>query len=111
MKKTVAMLLLALAATSATMGAEEETKRVTPYPLDRCIVSGEGLKTMGDAIVYRHGDREIKFCCRKCLKKFQADPDKYIALIDQTAKANSGAALEKPAPPEAPDRHREHHQE
>ncbi len=43
---------------------------------------------MGDPFVYNYKGREIKFCCKGCLKDFNKDPQKYIKLIDEAeAKA------------------------
>ncbi|HMP75557.1 MAG TPA: hypothetical protein PKE12_04595 [Kiritimatiellia bacterium] len=68
--------------------AESKTERERPilaYPLKVCIISGEKLGSHGKPIVHMHGDREIKLCCRQCLKKFTSNPQKYIAAIDKAA--------------------------
>jgi YHS domain-containing protein len=62
-----------------------------PYPLTTCPVSGEDLGGMGDPVVYDYDGREIRFCCSGCIKKFEANPQKYIGEID--AKI---IAMEKP---------------
>jgi len=61
-----------------------------PYPLDTCIVSGEELGSMGDAYIFVHQGQEVKMCCKKCLKKFNANPEKYLALIQKGQPANDG---------------------
>lgn len=53
-----------------------------PYPLSTCPVSGEKLGGMGDPVIYNYNGREIRFCCHNCVKKFEANPDKYIKQID-----------------------------
>jgi hypothetical protein len=60
------------------------------YPLNTCVVSGEDLGDMGDAkdYIYRQEgkpDRLIRFCCAKCLSRFEKDPAKYLKVIDQAA--------------------------
>jgi len=57
------------------------TSTAKPYPLDVCLVSGEELGSMGDSHVFVYQDQEIKMCCKKCLKKFNATPDKYVSLL------------------------------
>lgn len=68
---------LALAALSATTHAAE----VKPYPLKTCIVSGNELGSMGKVITKTHGDQEIKFCCKPCIKKFDKEPAKYLSKL------------------------------
>ena len=68
-----------------------------PYLLKTCIVSGDKLGgEMGDPYVFIYKDkkikddpgREIKFCCKSCLKDFNKDPKAYLAKIDEAeAKA------------------------
>ncbi len=53
------------------------------YPLDTCVVSGEKLGSMGDAIKYDHKGQEVQFCCKKCVSKFEAEPAKFLAKIDE----------------------------
>ena len=53
-----------------------------PYPLDTCPVSGEKLGEMGKPYVFVHQGREVKLCCKNCLKDFNEDPAKFIAKID-----------------------------
>jgi len=78
------------AATQATAMAEQQA-----YPLDVCVVSGGKLGAMGDPVIYHYEGREVRFCCSSCVKKFEADPAKYLAKLDAAiAKASENA----PAP-------------
>jgi hypothetical protein len=53
------------------------------YPLKTCVVSGEELGgDHGDAFVFLHKGRTVKFCCEPCKDDFLEDPAKYIAMID-----------------------------
>jgi hypothetical protein len=56
------------------------------YSLDVCVVSNEKLGSMGDPVTIMHGEKEIKFCCKSCVKKFKADPDKYLKIIAEAEK-------------------------
>jgi len=55
------------------------------YPLTTCVVSGEKLGEMGPPVVINHGGTEVQFCCNGCVKKFNADPAKYLAKLGKKA--------------------------
>ncbi len=63
--------------------------KATPYPFTSCIVSGEPLGDMGDPYVEAVEGREVKFCCKGCLKAFKKDQATYLATIDTGAKAKA----------------------
>jgi len=58
------------------------------YPLTTCVVSGEKLNEMGKPVVINYKGTEVRFCCNDCVKKFNANPAKYLAKLKaaQTAK-------------------------
>lgn len=58
------------------------------YPLDVCVVSGEKLGSMGEPVVINHEGTEVRFCCKSCKPDFEADPDKYVAMV-KAGKAQS----------------------
>ncbi|MFH1743012.1 MAG: hypothetical protein ABIH23_28740 [bacterium] len=62
-------------------------KQKADYPLDTCVVTGQKLGTMGDAIDYVHANRLVRFCCKGCIDTFRKDPTKYMAVIDEALKA------------------------
>jgi YHS domain-containing protein len=82
MKKLI-LSLLTLASVATMSGAVDAAK---PYPLKTCVVSGEELGTMGKPYVLNHEGREVQFCCKSCLPKFQKDPAKYLKKLDEAAK-------------------------
>ena len=74
----------ALAAESANASAKTKAK---PYVLKTCPVSGEKLGgDMGEPYVFEQGDRQIKLCCKNCLKDFKKDPSKYTKQIEAAEK-------------------------
>lgn len=77
---TTGLLGLALAACSApeTAAAAEKAKS---YPLKVCLVSGNDLDSMGGPITKVYNGQEIKFCCKPCVKKFEANQAKYLAKL------------------------------
>jgi YHS domain-containing protein len=85
----VAVLFVSLcAAASTAIAGDTNTVKLKPYTLKTCIVSGDKLGEMGEPFVYAYKGREIKFCCKGCLKDFNKDPEKYIKLIQEAeAKA------------------------
>ncbi len=56
------------------------------YPLTTCVVSGEKLDEMGKPVVIDYKGTEVRFCCNSCVKKFNANPDQYLAKL-KAAKA------------------------
>lgn len=75
--KTKLTTLLTTALLGLSLGAAD----VKPYPLETCIVSGNKLGSMGKVIVKVHEGQEIKFCCKPCIKKFDANPAKYLSKL------------------------------
>jgi len=61
---------------------EEAAKKLKPYALDTCVVTGEKFGGMGEPYVFVYQGREIKLCCKGCLKEFKKDPAKYIKQIE-----------------------------
>jgi YHS domain-containing protein len=80
-----AALMATLLAPLASVAADKKAEKLKPYPLKTCIISGDKLGEMGDPFVYAYEGREIKFCCKGCLKDFKKDPAKYVKKIDEEA--------------------------
>jgi YHS domain-containing protein len=87
------------AAPSETAPKERVTREKTPavnaagfvgdaYPLDTCPVAGEKLGDDAVTVVLKdqkdtnQNGRQLKFCCEKCVEKFNANPSEYIAKVD-----------------------------
>ena len=99
---TVASLVVAQPeTTSKSTAAETDTVKVAQavkeaeaYPLDYCIVTGERLGGMGDAVVKVYDGREVRFCCGGCVKIFEKDKAKWTKKLDDAI-----IAAQKPAYP------------
>ncbi len=66
----------------------EGKAKVKPYTLKTCIISGDKLGEMGKPYVFEYKGREIKLCCKNCLKDFNENPAKYVKKIEEAeAKA------------------------
>jgi len=53
------------------------------YPLENCVVSGQKLGSMGEPLDKVYGDRLVRFCCKGCVAKFEANPTQYLEKIDK----------------------------
>ena len=74
MLKKVSFVMIAVAVLAAPAFAD-------PHTLDTCAVTG---KSLGDTPVTKTVDgREVRFCCNNCAGKFEADPAKYTAKLDE----------------------------
>lgn len=87
------IVLAACFALSPFSGAAADAKKAKPYTLKTCAVSDEKLGGMGDPYTFVHDGREVKLCCKGCLKDFKKDPAKYLKKVDEAeakaAKKNS----------------------
>lgn len=96
MKSKIITAALALSATLLTPsllraadhnhGAGQSSGESAKYPLTTCVVSGEKLGEMGAPFVHKHNGREVRFCCKGCLKDFNKDPQSYLKKLDAAAK-------------------------
>lgn len=75
---TAALLLTGCASTEAGSAASN-TK---PYPLQVCIVTDNELGSMGTPVTLVHEGQTVKFCCKPCVKKFKAEPQKYLSKLN-----------------------------
>jgi YHS domain-containing protein len=91
-----AMLLTGLAAGTLSLCADEKhddhkahkDADAKPYPTATCLISGEKLDSMGKPVVMVVDGQEIKFCCKNCLKDYNADKAGYMKKL---AKAEADA--------------------
>jgi len=86
LKPLIAGLLISAYCTApfAAFAADQPAKpKLKPYTLKTCVVSGDKLGEMGDPYVFEYEGREIKFCCKGCVKDFKKEPAKYLKKIDE----------------------------
>ena len=91
LKLSAALLLAAVFAAApltslAAEKAKDEKKAAKPYLLKTCIVSDEKLGGHGAPYVFTHEGREIKMCCKGCVKDFKKDTAKYIKKLEVAEK-------------------------
>ena len=80
----VAACTVAAAALGAGLAASgPQTPSPRPYPLSVCAVSGEPLGSMGEPIVKVYDGREVRFCCKSCIGKFESSKDDYWTKVDE----------------------------
>ena len=93
--KTLKILLLAavftlglhLKLSAADAPKPEATPAAPVYPLTTCVVTGEKLGEMGKPYVHTYEGREVRFCCKGCLKDFNKDPKQFVAKLDAAMAA------------------------
>lgn len=97
---TISVLaMLALAACGSCMAADAvagAAPTAKPYTLDTCIVTGEKLGSMGEPVVVVREGREIKFCCKGCIKDFDKNTAKFLKEIDAAERAAAAAKAAVP---------------
>ena len=100
-----AVLLTGLAAGTTSLRAQDQdahkdhkhaeggdkAAKAKPYPLEKCVVSGEKLGEMGKPVTLTYKGQEMKFCCKDCVKKFNKDPKKYLKKMAEEAKKQKEA--------------------
>jgi hypothetical protein len=89
MPRFLETLLLAACLGFAVAGSAtaEDKGAVKPYTLPKCVVNGDDIDADATVIVYK--GQEVKLCCKKCIKKFNADPDKWLAEIQKQEQAEA----------------------
>jgi len=90
MKKIVLLVTVLtglLAANPWVNAAEKEKEKAKPYPLKVCVVSDEKLDSMGEPYVFTHEGREVKLCCKSCLKDFKKDTAKFVKKMEEAEKS------------------------
>lgn len=70
-----------------TVKAAQAVKEAQAYPLDYCIVTAEKLGSMGDPVVKVYDGREVRFCCKGCVKTFEKDQTKWTKKLDDAIVA------------------------
>jgi hypothetical protein len=92
---TATVLIGVFVAGSLPAFGQEAKDKPKPYTLDTCAVSDEKLGSMGEAHVFTHEGREIKLCCKSCLKTFNKEPAKHIKKIEEAEKKAADEAAKK----------------
>lgn len=93
---SVLMLVASMSAVSIAESGASDAKSPTtqpttrPYPLSTCLISGEKLGgDMGEPVIMQYEGRELRFCCKSCVKEFKKDPEKYLKKLDAAAAGPS----------------------
>lgn len=72
------ILAILIAATAVTFTPK---LAAAVFPVKMCIVSGEELGD--DPVGVNYKGRNIGLCCKSCVKKFNTNPEKYVAVFDK----------------------------
>lgn len=86
----LAVMVVSVVFSSTAIAQKSDTKQKTekkligdPYTLNICAVTGEELGKTGDPIIYDYKGREVRFCSKACIEKFENDAEKYIKKVDE----------------------------
>ena len=83
----VGVLITPFTGYSAETPVDKKAAKPKPYPLKTCVVSDEKFGgDMGEPYVFTHEGREIKLCCKSCLKDFNKAPAKYVKKLEAAEK-------------------------
>ena len=80
---------------SAVITSVEPSK---DYPISFCVVSREDLMTDGQPVAVTCNGVEVQFCCLRgmtaarsaSVAKFKANPEKYLAILNEAKAAKAG---------------------
>jgi YHS domain-containing protein len=73
--------LLASCAAGGSGSSSGSTAGVKPYTKNVCLVTDNTLGSMGTPVTKVYDGQEVKFCCRPCVAKFEANPSKYLSKL------------------------------
>lgn len=59
-----------------------------------CPVSGEVFRVTDDSPFFEHAGDDIYFCCARCIRRFQRDPDSFLSAAGGGAAAAGGPMVE-----------------
>lgn len=91
MKKIAILTVVSLAVALGVRAEDTKKAETSPVPdkLTTCAVSDEKLGSEGmEPYTFIYKNQEVKLCCKSCKKKFDKDPEKYIAKIRAADKAD-----------------------
>lgn len=94
LKPMLAGVLLAGLILVPAVRAADQKPKPKPYTLKTCIVSGEKLgRDMGEPYAFVFEGREIKLCCKGCLKDFKKNSARFVKQIElaEAKAAKTGA--------------------
>ena len=61
----------------------EASSWAEPYALGICPISGQKLGSMGEPVVKKYDEREVRFCCAGCVGKFETDLEASWKTVDE----------------------------
>ena len=79
-------LVALMVAAGSLVAADKKESAAKPFPLNTCIVTDEKFGgDMGDPHVFVHEGREMRLCCKSCMKEFKKNTGKYVKKWDAAA--------------------------
>lgn len=71
----VSMLLASCASSGAGVSG------VKPYQSDMCAMTDNKLGSMGPVVTKVYDGKEVKFCCKPCIAKFEKNLERNLANL------------------------------
>lgn len=86
--QTLLSIAVGLGLLGAVVSNAADPRKPKPYPLNTCAVTDEkiGADPGMKPYAFVHEGREVKLCCKSCLKEFKKDTAKYVAKIEAAEK-------------------------
>ena len=82
MKNQSAIAILTAVFLGSTLALADSS---VPYPLSKCVVSGEKLGEHGAPAKVTAEGTDVYLCCKSCLKDFNKDPKKFVKMVTDAA--------------------------
>jgi len=99
----ISTFFLMLCSTSFAVAANDPAPSLKEsYPLSTCVVSGDKLGQMEPPTILQYQGREVRFCCKDCVKDFQKNPEKYMKRLHDTTPSSTDTSTPLPTNPVAP---------
>jgi hypothetical protein len=83
MRSFILSAIAGIALLSTTTVFASPTSEPSTYPLSTCIISGETLGDHGEVITREVDGREIRLCCKSCVKDLEKDQTAYLEALDE----------------------------
>lgn len=88
MKTKIKMLMITvvgsaamLLASCATSSVGSTASAVKPYSSDMCAMTDNKLGSMGPVVTKVYQGKEVKFCCKPCVAKFEKNLEENLSNL------------------------------
>jgi hypothetical protein len=81
----MALLVVAVLSVHAQEGEKAKKEKAVgdPCVITVCPVSNQKMGSMGQPVLVEYNGREVRLCCKGCVKSFEAKPEETLQKVDQ----------------------------